>query len=277
MAGLALTVRAKLKRRTSLYCEVAIVEHCNLNCIGCASFGCIAEKHFLNIEEFAREIGRLSELSGGKIEILNILGGEPLLHPQIMDFLHVARKCFPLGISNTLNEVNIVTNGILLTQMSEEFWKTCHDENIQISITRYPIHIDMNAIHALADKYNVALGYWSGDTLKTMWKRPFDLDGKQDAAKSFRMCTVANRCAALQDGKIYACPTCAHSRHFNKKFGTHLEVSEHDYIDLFKAQSIDEVYDFMCRPVPFCRYCKTKEMSFGIKWTVSSGAISEWT
>lgn len=161
--------------------------------------------------------------------------------------------------------------------MGEEFWQVCKDAKVCIEITRYPIHIDMDAIRALAEKYGVKLGYWNGDRVKTMWKHPIDTSGRQDEKKSFRLCISANRCANLVDGKLYSCATCAHIEHFNRKFGTHLEHTAGDCIDIYKVQGIDEVYDFLCHPVPFCRYCKTQEMSFGIKWQVSKGEIGEWT
>ena len=43
----------------------------------------LAEKKFLNLEIYENDLKRLSELSGGIMHHINILGGEPLLHPEI--------------------------------------------------------------------------------------------------------------------------------------------------------------------------------------------------
>lgn len=274
--GMRLSSKARLKRRTSMYLETVIVDHCNLKCVGCSSFGCIARESYVSVPVFKKNMERLSELSGRRIEMLSILGGEPLLHPLIVDFMRIARKCFPIDVNDAPNAINIITNGILLPSMSEEFYRVCGEENISISITKYPISIDMTTIQEKCNAHYVKLGYWNGDVIKNMWKRPFDLEGKQDADKSFRLCISANRCATFKNGKIFPCPTCAHIEHFNNKFGTALEVTERDYVDVYKAKSIDDVYDFLCHSVPFCRYCKSEDMSFGIKWHKTKGEISEW-
>ena len=58
----------------------------------------------------------MAKLAQGKIAEIQLLGGEPLLHPQITLFLETTRKHFPH------NTINIVSNGILLKKQSKEFW-----------------------------------------------------------------------------------------------------------------------------------------------------------
>jgi hypothetical protein len=55
-----------------------------------------------------------------------------------------------------------------------------------------------------------------------------------------------------------------------------LQIDEKDYIDIYKIKSIDEVFEFLCKPIPFCRYCNTKEPVYGIDWAVSKKEITEW-
>jgi hypothetical protein len=59
------------------------VDHCNLNCKGCTAFSPVAEEKFMDVNMFERDCERLAELTGGKIELIDLLGGEPLLHPKI--------------------------------------------------------------------------------------------------------------------------------------------------------------------------------------------------
>lgn len=54
------------------------------------------------------------------------------------------------------------------------------------------------------------------------------------------------------------------------------KVSENDYIDIYKARNIDEILDFLTKPMPFCRYCDFTNISFGRKWAVSEKKLSEW-
>jgi hypothetical protein len=53
-------------------------------------------------------------------------------------------------------------------------------------------------------------------------------------------------------------------------------ISENDYIDIYRARNMDEILDFLAKPVPFCRYCDFSNISFGRKWTVSKRKLSEW-
>ncbi|MDR2406568.1 MAG: hypothetical protein LBE13_00420 [Bacteroidales bacterium] len=251
--------------------EVQIADHCNLNCISCNHFSPIAEKHLLDIADFERDCSRISGLTK-KIEYFNLLGGEPLLHPQIIDFCRVARKYFENGT------INIITNGILLPKQPDEFWNTCMTNNIQIIITRYPIVIDIEKIEKKARENGVILKYWPHDnSLKTMLKVPLDINGGQNSKSNYKMCGQANACIQLRHGKIYTCPVIAYIEYFNNFFGQNLEVTERDYIDIYKVKNIDEVYSFLCKSMPFCRYCNIKGVVYGMGWAVSKKQITEWT
>lgn len=50
-----------------------------------------------------------------------------------------------------------------------------------------------------------------------------------------------------------------------------------DIVDIYKASSFDELLDFVCMPVPFCRYCNIRGKVDGIKFGISKKQISEWT
>ena len=116
--------------------DIHLTDHCNLNCKGCTHFSPLAEKFFLDIDDFERDLTRLSELSKGDVGEMFLLGGEPLLHPEIVDFFPIARNLFP----NT--KLVVITNGILLPQQDERFWKACKRYNIQLWVSDYTLNID---------------------------------------------------------------------------------------------------------------------------------------
>ena len=45
-------------------------------------------------------------------------------------------------------------------------------------------------------------------------------------------------------------------------------------IDIYKAESIDEILKFIVNPIPFCKYCNLD--STPIEWGLSKKEISEW-
>jgi MoaA/NifB/PqqE/SkfB family radical SAM enzyme len=263
--------KKRLRRKTVLSFSVHLVEHCNLKCRGCEHFSCLAKEEFLGVDIFERDFIRLSELTKGQIERISLLGGEPLLHPRITDFFEITRKYFPSG------NVLLVTNGILLSKQDDKFWQSCKKNNIQINVTKYPINTDYQKVENLVEKFNVDYQYFGGDIIKQMWKRTFDIDGKQNRYMSFKSCYMSNNCTELVDGKIYPCPMTAYVRHFNRYFATNLAVTENDYIDIFKVKNIGEVFDFLCKPIPFCRYCNNRKITYRMNWGVSKKEISEWT
>jgi ABC-2 type transport system ATP-binding protein len=133
------TARNRLKPKKKLRFETDIVGHCNLNCKSCTHFSPLADESFVATDSFEKDFARLSELAGRDNEKIDIMGGEPLLHPEISTLVTIARKYFD-------GPVNIVTNGILLSQMNKHFWDTCRENKIRIVVTSYPIKLDKNCI-----------------------------------------------------------------------------------------------------------------------------------
>ena len=118
--------------------EVHVCEHCNLNCKGCYHFSPLAKEEFLDVVEWENDCKRLSILFDREMEFISLMGGEPLLHPKICDLLKITRKYFDIG------DVSIITNGILLLDMDDDFWNTCRENNVTIRQTKYPIDIVFN-------------------------------------------------------------------------------------------------------------------------------------
>lgn len=252
--------------------SVHIVEHCNLNCRGCDNFSPIAEKKFECIENFEKDIKRIAELSNGELGQLKLLGGEPLLHPQIIRFLKVSRKYLP----NT--DIKIVTNGILLTSQSEEFWKACKINNIIIVVTKYPIKLDFEKMENLAASYGVQYKYYGNSAvIKYSHKIPLDLKGEQDIYRNFKHCHHANKCVFLRDGKLYPCSIPPNIHHFNSYFNQSIPICEEDGIDIYNTESMDKVLKFLAKPIPFCRYCFVCYRLYKQKWGISAKQIEEWS
>lgn len=277
-------IAKKLTPKKELYFEIHLAEHCNLNCAFCGHFSCIAKESYLDLTAFDRDLERLAQITDKKVAYINLLGGEPLLHPQCSEIMRIARKHF-----DSVTNIILLTNGILLTKQNELFWQSAHNNGVWIAITPYPIKLNIEAIRRLSVKYGVPCGYTNrvgirdfarvinDNEINTFYKFPLDLQGKQNAEQSFLHCARANKCFTLWDGKLYTCSLLPYIRHFNSFFGKNLPVTEQDYIDIYKAQSTDEILNFLAKPVPFCRFCKTQAITYRHKWSISKKQISEWT
>jgi MoaA/NifB/PqqE/SkfB family radical SAM enzyme len=272
LMGLKINAKKNHAPLTALKMGVYAVEHCNLNCKCCTAFSPIAEKSFLNIESYKNDMAKLAELTGNTLESFYITGGEPLLHPQILEIFTIAREYFPK------TDLSFMTNGLLLLKMPETFWETCKQTNVGINVSRYPIQIDIDGIKMKAKTYGIRFDYVGGSDVpvKLMWKYPLDLEGKQSLNRSYAICTQINRCITMKDGKIYPCNTIAGIGHFNKYFNKNLEVMPDDVLELHNVKDINEIYAFLHTSKPFCRYCNRKGVVFGIKYGSSKKEITEW-
>jgi len=232
----------------------------------------LAEEEFADIKVFEKDFARLSKLLNAKVDRIGLMGGEPLLHPQINDFLYIARKYFPK------TELQLVTNGILLLKQTEVFWKACKDNSITIVNTKYPIRLDFEKIREVARKHDVKFKYYNDaeEVIKTSNKMPLDLEGKQDVNTNFIKCSHSNDLCFLTEGKLFTCTVAPNIRHFNKFFNKNIPITNVDYIDIYKAQNEEEIMLLLSRPIPLCKYCYVNKRTSGHKWQISKKDIKEW-
>jgi hypothetical protein len=159
--------------------------------------------------------------------------------------------------------------------MPDAFWKKCRECGVIVAISHYPIKLDYAEIKSIAKKYGVRTSY--GKEARGMYKWLLDINGGQDITESHAYCIRAKQCTVLQEGKLYACSLPPWVHYFNGHFGTNLRVSEGDYLDIYKVNTMEEILEFLGKPIDFCRYCKTKQMGFSFKWELSKKEITEWT
>lgn len=264
---------ACLMPKAELSFEVFLAEHCNLNCAGCCIFSPLAEPEFADYEEAARDFARLSTLFHGHARRISLLGGEPLLHPDLIRFLGMARENFPDA------DIDITTNGLLLLKQPEEFWEACKENNIVIQPTKYPVQLDFKEMEKRAADHGVRYSYFgdSGTVTKTMHRYRLDVEGQQDSSRNFLLCYRANNCVGLRHGRLYTCSLVPAARHFNKHFKKDLKELPEDSIDIYQAGSAREILEFLARPIPFCRYCMPDRTRWYLPWRRSKRAIEEWT
>jgi organic radical activating enzyme len=263
------TSKILLRPENFLRFQVLLTHHCNLNCAGCSVFSPIAEEKFLDTACYEQDCKRLYELTNGKVKYVKLIGGEPLLHPNLLDFFDITRRYF-INAKIYLN-----TNGILLCKQDNDFWENCKKNNINIIISKYPIKLNMDEIFEKCKSYHVVLETTESKT-DEMFHLKFDVEGKQNAEEQFYNCWMKNLCTTLSHGRLYTCSSIPTIEHFNRYFNLQLMAKDSDSIDIYKAENIKEILKFLCRPVSFCRYCDIKGMSYRHKWHISKKDINEW-
>lgn len=266
--------RARLKaggRPTLFHLDVHICDHCNLNCKGCEHYSSLAKPSFADLDVIERDLRRLSELFEN-IEQIYLLGGEPLLHERVNDFVNMTREIFPR------TRLYLMTNGILVTRMNEDFWKTLSKANCTLLCDSYPINLDVEKIESRAAEHRVKLE-WMPVTEK-FFKIPLDLTQSQDPAKSFNRCRGLSNCAIVREGKLYGCAHIAYADILQEEFADQASLesitpSSADFIDIFAAADGDEVIDRLMSPVPWCGHCDFDSFST-YEWGRTNRDFSEW-
>jgi len=91
---------------------VTITSACNLDCPICYVHNKNDDAFHMREEDFDRVIDNLVRDHGGELDILNLTGGEPTLHPGLIGFLEKAR-------SAGVHRVTVCSNGIRLVKDEE--------------------------------------------------------------------------------------------------------------------------------------------------------------
>lgn len=120
---------------------VDIARHCNLNCKNCTHFSPLVKgKEFLEINLYRNDLERLAQLFGNRVGTIWLIGGEPLLNPDITSFFRISREIFP---TTTLT---IITNGTLIPKMPASFWECVRDCKVTFNVSVYPIGLDYSKV-----------------------------------------------------------------------------------------------------------------------------------
>ena len=108
-----------MKKYRKIYIE--ITNNCNLNCSFCSTVK--RPKKNMSIEEFEEILKKIRDYTD---YIYLHVKGEPLLHPQIIEFIKTADK-YHL-------KVNLTTNGILFPQLAKSLGKCKNINKINFSL-----------------------------------------------------------------------------------------------------------------------------------------------
>lgn len=270
-------VKSKIyKYRAGLMCynnvlpklETHLVDHCNLNCKGCSHFSPLSSPAFADFNQFSKDITRLSELFKN-INRFRILGGEPLLHPEIIKFISFARMKLPAS------NIRIVTNGILLPKMTPLFWETMADSKISIDITIYPkVPVRVDTIKALAEKYDIDLDINYPTSFR---KIPINFNGDCNIKQSLDTCRGNFYSPFLRDGHIYLCAHMTMFQLFENAFDIipPLNVKPIEGINIHENITGKEIINYTLKPQSCCGFCNWKERIF-FPWDISKRKEDEW-
>ena len=248
------------------YLEFHIADHCNMNCKYCEHYsGLVQTPKFTNLERFTRDLEQLHKFIDD-IGMIRILGGEPLLNPEVDEYVKLCRRLYPL------TKIFVVTNAILLPKMPDKFFDTLRENNASIHISFYPpMKSKMPEIKNLLERKNVLFnigGLAEEFTIKQT------INQHNNGREIFLQCFQAH-CHNIYEGKIAACFLPFTTKYFNEYYGKNLP--EDGALDLYEdSLTTEKLKRFLLTPFERCRYCTTP---VAVKWEPIKypSPITDWT
>jgi organic radical activating enzyme len=181
--------------------EAHVVDHCNLTCAACCSLSPMLPRWFMPVSDLARDLERAARALAPRV--FKLVGGEPLLHPELVELAHVARR------SGIAPRISVTTNGLLLERAPDALF----DAIDALTISLYPRPAlaaeSIAAITERAARFGVALNWKKQDEFVVM-DRAARCEDAAETAAIYGDCWLRERCNVVRDGRFYACTRPPH-------------------------------------------------------------------
>jgi hypothetical protein len=242
---------SKIRRRTV---EYSLTEHCNLSCYNCDHASPLLPEKFAALAEFERDIRALAKVMS--LRELTLIGGEPLLHPQLLDFIRIGRD------SGVADKIVVFTNGVLLHTMPDEFWELTDI----LRITRYPgikHRLSAEEISAKCARFGVECDMYAlvSEFGRTVLNAP--IEDPALVRKVFRECKMAHewQCLSLNDGRFFRCSVAPFMDKRLRRLGIDFDSNSVDGVQVAGNPRLYEEIEAALtqkEPLKACTYCLGK-------------------
>lgn len=226
------------------YLEFHVTDHCNLNCKYCTHYSpLVLQPVYTEYEQFADDLRQLKKYITD-IGVIRILGGEPLLNPELGKFIELVRELYPASI------ITVVTNGLLIDRLESSLIEIMKKNMAFFHISFYPPLKDkvqkiQRFLYEQKIPYTITPMITEFNKTQTLTLQP-----EEDF---FYSCFQAS-CTCLHRGKVAPCYAPFTTKYFNAAFGQELPVDEG--IDLYDDTLTTPVLKAqLLIPMQRCRYC----------------------
>jgi hypothetical protein len=166
--------------------EFGALDTCNMRCEHCASTSpLLSNANLPDLDLFVRTLANLSRVM--RCGELKFVGGEPLLNRHLCDFMAAARR------SRMFGQIRVTSNGLLLSSMSDEFWRLA--DVVEISLypsARNRLTDDhLQELRAKASRFGAQLHVEA----KTHFMKPYrdvHCDDAEEVQHTFSTCSQAH-------------------------------------------------------------------------------------
>lgn len=247
--------------------QYPVVSHCNLNCRGCGSFANISEPAFISCKEFERDIltmrRKIRNMTG-----FTFYGGEPLLHPDLDSLIMIFKRIYP----NV--PVDIFSNGLLITGISDKLKKAIQENGIRFAITQYPPTVKLlpRIVEFLE---NNSIDYLLEPPVEKFMR--FFTGKEQNIQTVYEKCLTINDCKLLKEGRLYPCPQICFMHEKKEYLGLEFEDLERENCSFDLSEIAGDDWDILLRlrkPFSLCRFCLLG--CYDLQWATGKAEKEDW-
>ena len=255
------------------YVESMLVYPCNLKCVGCSTFSDLRRTGYVGVDQGMSWLRPWIERM--EIQAWGAMGGEPLMNPQMYDWIVAVRQLLPDA------QIRFVTNGLLL----EKHWRivellneigncilkiTVHlsDKRIQSAIDRVQKSYDWEPVyeygihrHSLPNgmKFQVNKPKWFTQTFQNTYADMLPWDS--NPVEAFNNCHQQT-CPMLLEDKLYKCSQAALINDVWNKHGKPNADAWEEYLDtgitpVASHRELVAFSDNFGKPHKMCTQCPT--------------------
>lgn len=243
--------------------EIEIVKHCNLNCCYCDHFSPWREG-VVSVELLENWFAYWSK----KVffPTIQLMGGEPLLHPDLLSILSCTRKYWKTS------DIILVTNGLLLPDMPNVFFHLLENIECQIIVSH---HYDTTYYHHLIKDIQSKLSHYSIPyKIRESYKRWFKMyeisSDKKPIVNSIpnpdlpfipKKC-LSSRCSMLDEtGLFYCTNVCIGNDLIHKKI-----IKPIERFLTYQPLTLDDTPEKILKhlsaaSIPQCCYCSMQPVN----------------
>ncbi|MCD8218737.1 MAG: 4Fe-4S cluster-binding domain-containing protein [Clostridiales bacterium] len=250
--------------------EIHAADHCNLNCKNCSMFcGLIEGERFADYEETRKGVLKLREFFD-HVKKFRIIGGEPLLNQELYRYIDLTREVFPY------TDIRLITNGILVPQMSNRLKNSLREHDVTLIITQYPpMAAGMDDLHAFLEAEKIR--HEITEPVK-QFQKIYDLSGRQLAEASWRSCRWKRECATMYGSRLATCFVPFVLPVAGKAFD--FPVAQTGIIDLEEdGLTRGEIRRRLDEPFSLCRFCTADSVmaEWGLADEYSKNDMRDWS
>jgi len=229
--------------------EHIVTWHCNLRCTNCSSGSPFQPHRDDDLSIFVRDLNLLGKYVD--TPYIRLIGGEPLMHPQILQYLREIHKA---GY-----KANLSTNGIMIPQMPDEFFDLVDTLSVSIYSNnninyakivdflntkniRWENVCDVENVHTFESMKNFKDDYAWHETGSFIVLDKYEKHTDERARQVYDPCLLKDMCHSFMNGKYYKCNICITKgpQYDNMGIPTEWDFAETDGFD-FTGDNEEEI------------------------------------